>query len=140
MRARKTIHERAKADALHHSLDRDGIRLRHELFCVYYATPALPSDLNHFAVFNEQRHGKRRLRQSTQASASAGVAIDVVFNELAIFPFEPLAHLASVGAACGSVEFEVRHGPSPPALQKIESQQIRGKGSPTNMSTMRVPP
>src|SRR5579862_9114302 len=79
----------------------------------YNARAALPSDLNHFPILDQQRNGIRGGRQRLQALTRRVVLFDVIFLKLFSLPLEPLSHLLCVGTAGGSVEFQVRSHVSP---------------------------
>jgi hypothetical protein len=57
----------------------------------------VPTDLNYFAIFGQDRNGALTLGQRQQTLASGRVLLDIVFNELRSLPLEPLTHFLGVG-------------------------------------------
>jgi hypothetical protein len=74
----------------------------------------LPADLDDFAVLDEDGDGTLPTGDFAHAFAGNGIGFDVVFDELAALPLEPVAHFAGVGTAGRAEELKLGHAPAPP--------------------------
>src|SRR5271154_6891482 len=83
---------------------------------VHHAPVTLPADLDYFAILDEDGHGALPPRDLTHAAAGHGIGLNVVFDELAALPFQPVAHFAGVGTACCTKKFKLGHAPAPPTI------------------------
>src|SRR5579863_4383652 len=85
----------------------------------HHAAVALPADLHHFAVFDENRYAAMTRRESTHPATGLTVAFDVVFNKIRALPFQPLAHLLCVWAPRSTEKLKLGHGPVPPEFRGL---------------------
>src|ERR1700678_2978154 len=71
----------------------------------HHASPALPSDLDHLAVFQQYRNGPLACGFA-HASERGSVGIYVEFDKVAAREFQPLAHFRRVRAAGRTEKFK----------------------------------
>src|SRR5580700_7226602 len=96
-----------------------------ESSCILNKTsPALPADLNHFSVFNQERHGALTARKVQHSGAGARVGFDVMLGIIVTLPFEPFAHFTGVGTGGGSEEFVFRHEYSPGFREECDTWRL----------------
>src|SRR5665213_4567243 len=79
----------------------------------YHASPALPADLQDFAVFDKHRNGPLPAGFA-HANECIGVGVPVEFDELTAREFQPLTHLPRVRPTRRAEEFKHRQLPPAP--------------------------
>ena len=57
-------------------------------------------------------------RAFTLPGTNYRIGLDVIFNEIAAFPLQPLAHVLGVRASSCAEEFKPGHGRSPPEFRE----------------------
>ena len=75
------------------------------------AAVALPSDLHHFAVFDQNGHAcADRRSQIAHAMTRDRVGLDVVFHKLDALPLQPLPHVLRIRTTGRAKELKLGHG------------------------------
>jgi hypothetical protein len=88
---RQTIGERPESDSLHDTAHTDKTGEHSRAAGCNNTTPALPSDLNYFAVFDQHWNGSLTFRKCLHALQCIRICFDIIFHELAPFEIKPVA-------------------------------------------------
>jgi hypothetical protein len=106
----QAVHEWPKAHPLHHTAHTDATRGHLRVFRVYDTAAALPSDLNHFAVFHKNGNSSLSSCESLHSLQSIAICFDVEFDKITPLPFQPIPEFLCEWATCGSKKLTGLHG------------------------------
>jgi hypothetical protein len=95
---RKPIYEWPEPNTLDDAANANDKRL-HSRWRAYDTAATLPANLNHFAVFHQNRNSSLSLREGLHANKGFGIRFDIVFEEIAAFELEPLPQFLRVRTA-----------------------------------------